>query len=214
MIRRRIRSLRESEGGFTLIELLVTVVIMGIITVPLGNFMLEYLANATDTQDRISDSHDMQIATAYFSQDVGNTGMHATAAPYAYVASAWKPTSSTLPSPYCGQGAGSLVLLLKWDAWTVATAGGASTGTNDPASVAYVNEAGVLHRIYCATGTAASADVTLVHNLSAASVNCGASANCDSPTPPAVIKLTLTIAGTGDRAAPDPVTITGQRRQS
>lgn len=210
------RPARRDDGGFTLVELVITVLILGVITLPLGNFVLAYFQNVTDTQSRLSDSHDIQIATAYFSQDVANTGLHDSTQPYGSMTSVWTSASASLPASYCGQGTGSIVLLLKWDAWTATTVGGLPTATNLPSSAAYVIESGALHRVYCASGSSVSSDATLVHNLQTATVQCASPATCDGATPPKTITLSLGISGGAvDHAAPpQPVTLTGQRRQS
>ncbi len=199
---------RQADGGFTLIELVITIVIMGIITLPLGNFALAYFKNVADTQSRLSDSHDIQIAAAYFSQDVANIGVRPSMTSTSFQQSVWVGTA---PAP-CAAALGNAALLLKW---------------GDPLdytvihSAAYVVESGTLHRVYCASGTSAPIDVTVVHNLQAVNTpQCtatgGASTACDGATPPATISLPLVISsGPGDRAAPSgPVNLTGQRRQS
>jgi prepilin-type N-terminal cleavage/methylation domain-containing protein len=198
------------DGGFTLIELLITVVIMGVITLPLGNFVLAYLHNYTQTTNRLGDSHDIQIATAYLSQDVSNTQ------------SVWVQGGATaFPATYCGQGLGTTVLLLKWDSWSPVAVPGGYTGASSTVSAAYVIEAGTLHRVYCGE---ISSDATVVHNLLSAAPHCYSvaadgtrtSAQCDTATPPAIVSLTLGISsGSTDSAAPEqPVTIDGKRRQS
>jgi prepilin-type N-terminal cleavage/methylation domain-containing protein len=202
----RMRRRVADDGGFTLIELLSTVIIMGIIIIPLGNFMLEYLKNTTDSQDRIADSHDMQIATAYFSQDVANMGVRDSSGNLQ--ASAWTSASS----PYCGSGAGSLVLLLSWSAVNTTTVGGVTTETTSKvSSAAYVNESGVLHRLYCDSGNSTTSDTTMAHNFAGATVVCDTT--CNAVPPPTTITLNLSIASTGDRTAPDTVPLIGHRRQ-
>lgn len=217
------RRMRTEDGGFTLIEMLMAIVIMGIITVPIGDFMLAYLANFSTTQNRLSDSSDIQLATAYFSQDVANTGLRANVAPYGPAQSVW--TQSPWPGPsYCGQGLGTTVLLLRWGTWDQ------TTETLLPASAAYVQEGTTLHRIFCQasptdlTGVQPISDATVVHNLVSATPQCFTSAPetvtaCDSAAPPPKVVLSLGISsatsGNTDLAAPQqPVTLVGQRRQS
>jgi prepilin-type N-terminal cleavage/methylation domain-containing protein len=201
------------DQGFTLIEVVLTITILGVIAVPLGIFLATFLRSYPQTENRISDSHDMQVATAYFSKDVANAGMRETAPPYKPTLSVWTANSPSPPAPYCGSGAGTLVLLLRWDSWSVTTVNGQTTGNNTPASAAYVNESGSLHRLYCASGAVISSDSTLVHGLSDASVQCPG--GCDTATPPAEIDLALTIAtGSFDQSTPGTIVLSGHRRQS
>lgn len=205
---------RQDDAGFTLIELIMAIVIMGIITVPLGNFVLSYLDNYNQTESRLAGSHDIQIAAAYFSDDVANVGLRNATSPYPLQQSVWTAPSGT----YCGSGlGGTTLLLLKWDDWTVASGGGNNTGTDNVHSVAYVVMSGTLHRVYCASGATATANTTVVHNLvypdagNPTPVTC--STTCTAATPPTTINLKLSIK------APDDTSITyqtlsGQRRQS
>ena len=62
------------DAGFTLIELLLVVVILGLITLPLGNTLLGIIDTTDTTSQRLALSHDAQISTAYFSQDVADVG--------------------------------------------------------------------------------------------------------------------------------------------
>ena len=116
------RRARRDDAGFTLIELVITIAIMAIITIPLGNFMLQYLTTYNDTQTRLSDSHDMQIAAAYFSQDVGNTGLRdaVTTTPKQSIwIPAAPPAPGGFPTTYCGSSlGGTTLLLLGWDDWS------------------------------------------------------------------------------------------------
>lgn len=209
---------RGDDAGFTLMELLMAMVIMGIITLPLGNFVLAYFDNYQTTENRLSDSHDIQIATAYFSADVANTGLRSTTSPYTPQQSIW---TTPPPAPYCGSTlSGTTVLLLKGDSWTVSS-GASPTGTDAPISVAYVVSGGTLKRVYCPTGSSPTT-TTVVHNLVSATASCFASisattpTSCDVASAPPKVRLTLNISGgTQDAAAPpQPVTLDGLRRQS
>ena len=56
-------------------ELVVTVVILGIIVVPLTGVVLAYLRNTVDTEARLTESHDVQFAAAYWQRDVASIGV-------------------------------------------------------------------------------------------------------------------------------------------
>ena len=197
------RGLVRRDAGFTLIELLVVIAIMGVVTVPVANFVISYFRNSTQAAQRLSVSHDIQIASAYFSQDVANTGLR-TPTSYTPAQSVWV---NSAPPP-CATGLGSAVVLLKWDNW--AATGG--TGTRTTESAAYVVESGALHRVACSDSTLRS-DVTVVHNYVSASVSCSPGA-CGASTPPMTINLTVRIqAGPNDASWKD-ATLTGQRRQA
>lgn len=215
--RRRCRRLR-ADAGLTLIELIITIAIMGILTVPMADFLLQYFATYGDTQTRLSDSHDLQIAAAYFSQDVANTGLR-TAGTNAPAQSIWTPTSG-FPVTYCGQGLGTTMVLLSWDDWTTTAGGSGSTGVDAPDSVAYVVVGGTLVRAYCDGGTAVTTSTTVAHDLAypdsgnLTPVTCPTTAvACSTAAAPASVRLQLSIKGTTDTAI-SRVTLTGQRRQA
>ena len=202
------------DEGFTLIELLITVVIMGVIVVPLANFFIQYLDTYNQTQQRLSDSHDLQIVAAYFSQDVANTGLrNQTPGQTAFTPqqSVWTTGIST---SFCGTTLiGSPILELAWDDESA----GAGAGSDTINRVEYVVNAGTLHRWSClapASGAPTLApDSTVVHNLSGSpAVQC--SSTCTAATPPATITLTLSVQGAATDASGTSVTLTGRRRQA
>src|SRR4051812_16024387 len=211
------RSPRTSDdGGFTLVELVITIVIMGVITIPLGNFTLAYFKNYTETQTRLSDSHDVQIAAAYFSQDIGNAGVRSASTatpPNDPQQSVWTAPTGT----YCGSGTGTTILLVKWDDWSLSGTSGNYTGANTVHSVAYVAQSGALRRVYCASGSSTTSATTVVHNLvypdgaNATPVTC--STACASAPAPTTVNLKLSIQGETDTSV-SYVTLSGQRRQS
>lgn len=196
---------RGDDRGFTLVELIVTVTILGIIIIPISNFVLQYFQTYPQTENRISDSHDLQIATAYLSNDVASAGVNTSDASPTGAQSVW---TTAFPAGYCGQSSGTTVLLLSWNTWTVASGTGNSGATS---SVAYVKRSGALHRVYCASGTSTTSDVTIVHGLDSATASCPG--GCGSS--PSTVQLTLGIStGATDSAAITSVTLTGKRRPS
>jgi prepilin-type N-terminal cleavage/methylation domain-containing protein len=64
----------SSEQGFTLIELLLAVTILGIIMGPLCGAILITMGTSKATEERLSTSHDVQMASNYFGSDVKNSG--------------------------------------------------------------------------------------------------------------------------------------------
>jgi prepilin-type N-terminal cleavage/methylation domain-containing protein len=201
--------LRTDESGFTLIELVVTIVIMGVIFVPLADFFIQYLSSYNQTQARLSDSHDLQISAAYFSQDVANTGLRNQTAGQTTFAPQQSVWTNNIPAGFCGGTVvGTPILLLKGDAESVGSGSGSDTIT----SVLYVVNAGALVRHSC-SGSAADPDATVVHNLDGTpTVQC--SSSCNATTPPATITLTLSVRNSATDTAGATVTLTGKRRQA
>jgi prepilin-type N-terminal cleavage/methylation domain-containing protein len=79
----RLRRLSSDDRGFPLVEMLVAIVVLGVITVPIGNVVISALKHTDDTSSRLTESHDAQLSAAWFAQDVANFG---TPRP------AWRPT--------------------------------------------------------------------------------------------------------------------------
>src|SRR4051794_36729024 len=70
MITAAARRRQESEGGFTLIEVISTVVIIGIIALPLGAAMVFGLRTAFDAGEQLARTQDVRQLSAYFPADV------------------------------------------------------------------------------------------------------------------------------------------------
>lgn len=58
------------EDGFTLIELMVVLSIMTVVLAAVGTAIITVLKITDDTSSRMSESHDAQLASAYFANDV------------------------------------------------------------------------------------------------------------------------------------------------
>jgi prepilin-type N-terminal cleavage/methylation domain-containing protein len=206
--------MKRTEDGFTLIELLVAIVIMGIITVPLGDAFIGYLRNTGATSARLAESHDAQIAAAYWAQDVVSIGARAAASPYGLVQSVDDTGSVDWPYP-CSTGSGAPVVRFVWDDFP----GGAGTPTK--VRTAYVvqtvgNEL-QLRRLTCSGSSTPTAVAVLAHDLDptvAPTVSCSTSCTGPVPVVPQAVTLTLTIKNGQNQGPSYVVTLTGQRRQT
>jgi prepilin-type N-terminal cleavage/methylation domain-containing protein len=200
-----------ADAGFTLIELLITISVLGIITVPIGNMVIDYFRNSAQASQRISASHDVQIANAYWQQDVASIGIRS---------STYDTTNNTFPTvqsvnnPFpCSVpvGVASPLIVLGWNQYD--TSGNATT-----INVAYATASSgtQLVRLHC-TGTTLDSNVNLVDDLSATPTcdfGTGSYVGCGSNTAtPASVSMKLTIS---DPAASGSyqVSLTGQRRQT
>jgi prepilin-type N-terminal cleavage/methylation domain-containing protein len=206
---------RRSDDGFTLIELLMAVVIIGIITVPLGNLLIEYFQNTTQTTARLNESHDAQIAAAYFATDIASVGTRDQTT-QVLNQSIW--TGSTTGAPYACGGATTPLVLAVWDQFT----GPGSTPTTIEASyfTRTVGTESQLVRVHCSGSATADSTVVLAHDIDSATaptVACsggGSTACSDHPLVPTTIKLVLSIKDPVDRGSAYSLTLTGQRRQT
>ena len=175
-------TLRSDEGGFTLVELLITIVIIGIIVPALAAGVVSILHNSNTTTQRLYESHDAQIAAAYFANDVQSADL---------------PVPST--DSRCDKAGTTAVVRFAWTEYD--TAGNPAAyklvGYSKDTSVGTVP---VLRRRFC-QGTPNSAalsatpvsDVVIAHYLSSATAPsvCLAPAACPGQ-PASSIVLTVT----------------------
>lgn len=213
--------LMRHDHGFTLIELLVVLAILGIVTVPAANVIIAYLRNATATTAILAESHDAQITTAYWAQDVASIGTRSSTAPYALNQSVDDANSPSWPYP-CAVSGSTPIIRLVWDDYP------AGSGSAAQIRVAYVTETvGTqfqLHRLACSGSAVPTTDTVLAHDLSPAApptVGCLTSSGSTSCTGsgaqvPMTVTLTLTIKDPNDTAtgAGYVVALTGTRRQT
>ena len=207
--------LRRGTEGFTLIELLVAIAILGIITVPLGSVVIGYLRSTDATTARLIESHDVQIASAYWAQDVASIGTRSTTSPFAFNQSVETGVAYDAGLYPCGAaGTPSAIVRFAWDD----SSGPGVTATL--VRVAYVVQTvsgqKELHRLRCEGSAAVVSDVTLAHALDPStppalwcSTTCTA-----SPAVPKSVTLTLSIKDPKNLGGAYVVTLAGQRRQS
>jgi prepilin-type N-terminal cleavage/methylation domain-containing protein len=224
--------LRRRDDGFTLIELLIVIVILGVITAPVTNLVIQGLKYYTSTQARLADSNAVQISTAYFSKDAANTGSRdyvTDPANGTAQQSIWV-SATGFPGSYCGQGLGSTVMLLTWDTISVSGVGVGQVVSRERDSVSYIAISGALHRLYCpgtivttnlasALGTSVVSNATLATNYVFPDTSGGnptpvtCSTSCISATLPTSINFKLSIKSARDTSITY-VTLTGDRRQT
>jgi prepilin-type N-terminal cleavage/methylation domain-containing protein len=204
------------DDGVTLIEVLIVVVLLGVIVAPLTGAIIVFIRNTNETTNRMAESHDAQIAAAYFAQDVQSIGVRDwSAPPYPGVQSIELNAPAAGGLYPCGTGSAALVRLA-WDDPAV----GAPSVRRVSYVVQTIGSERQLHRIACNGAGAVSSDVVLAHNVDTATaptVACantaGAAQACDTSVPPAKVTMTLTIRAPANSTS-YVITLVGQRRQT
>jgi prepilin-type N-terminal cleavage/methylation domain-containing protein len=209
--------LRRGADGFTLVELLVAIVILGIITVPLSSVAIGFFRSADATTARLIESHDVQIATAYWAQDVASIGTHSTTSPFALNQSVETDVAYNAGLYQCGAaGTPNAIVRLAWD-------DSSGPGAATLVRVAYVVQAAPgqtqlteLHRLRCNGSAVVVSDVAVAHDLDPSTLPAlVCSTTCTaSPAVPRSVTLTLTIKDPKNLGGAYVVGLTGQRRQS
>jgi hypothetical protein len=178
--------------------------------VPLSEVVLSYLRNTDTATARQVESHDQQIAAAYWQQDVASIGARGS---FNTLTQSYPQAQSVNTSFPCTQPAGSTPLLTL--AWTRFS----SSGSRTAVTVAYVTQsAGAqLVRLQC-DGTTLQSTATLTHDLNATptcSFDGAAFGSCAANTgTPSTISLKLSVSDPSGRGQPYTVTLDGQRRQT
>ena len=219
-MRSRWRRLLGPRDGFTLVELVITVAILGIIVVPLTGVVLAYLRNTVDTQSRLTESHDVQFAAAYWQRDVASIGVRSTTYDPAAAVHSYALLQSVNVAPSCALPSGMTAATLAWSSYDVTDPDHPTTVT-----VSYVaaqsNARWTLTRVRC---TAAHVDSTIT-----VADACDGEARADPHLPGRGRRVHRSRCTRAHRRGHDPdverprrsrhrelqrATLTGQRRQS
>ena len=208
---------KRDDRGFTLPEMLIAIVLLGVIVVPLGNALITFFKHSDDTTRRMSESHDAQLAAAYFAQDVQSIGVRDWAnPPYKMTPSVERmPAADVGLFPCRYPGDPDPLVRFGWDDPTDATS------TPRTVRVSYVVKTvdgeKQLHRLVCVDSNTPSIDVVLAHNVAATdpTVECAPVVDCTGVNLPQSVTLTLTLQSQPvGNLDPFPVVLFGQRRQT
>lgn len=172
--------MRRGDEGFTLVELLVAIVLLGIVAGAITSALIVGLRTTDGTNERLTESHNAQMASTFFAHDVASAG------------------HVSLTDTACSGGA-TVVVRFAWSEYTTAA------GTAVPKVASYVVEqdaAGkrLVRRLCEGAGETLVGSVAVVHfPLSVANpvVTCDAATpgTCPSPTP-ATVTLSMAEAST------------------
>jgi len=218
-----LRRLR-GQAGFTLIELLVAIVLLGIISVPLSNLVIQYFRNETSATGRLSQSHDAQITNAYWQQDVSSIGIRK---PFDSGTNTFPFDQSVNVNFPCANAGYTRVITLGWDLTPPAANQTSQMFVEYATTTATENGQSLLRlvRLSC-TGVTTSSGTTytagpvaiLAHSLaSAPSTVCsgGIGSDClQTGAGSSSIKLTINISDPSGKFSPITSSFIGQRRQS
>lgn len=202
------------ERGLTLIELLVVIAILSIIAVPLGDALVNYFQHQNDTTDRLSVSHDSQMAAAYFARDVASMGRRDWGTSgFPQAPSLYTSASGDVPCTMSGQ---TPVVRLVSDLPQQAQ------GSAGLRSVAYVLVPGAngllnLHRLMCGSASSTpTSDLVVASDVDPGNppvLTCQGSA-CSDGSVPQSVKLVLHLKAPSNSNDSLIVTLYGQRRQT
>lgn len=213
-----------ADDGFTLIELVVTVAIVGIIVVSLTGVVTSYLKTTVSTAARLTESHDVQFAAAYWQHDVAGIGVRSSVYDSSDTVHSFALRQSVDVAPACSlpSGAGyATSVTLAWSSYT-------SLDSSTPPTtitVSYVAEpTGVgasyrLVRVRC-TGSTVDSTITVADHLTGQpTVACtgGGVAGCSdgSGAVPTAITMTLTSTDPDNHDGSTYVaTLLGERRET
>lgn len=211
--------LNSDDRGVTLTEVMVAVAILTIIIVPLSNALIVFLRNSDKTSQRLSENHDVQLAAAYFAQDVQSTGIRGPApsfSPTTSIALTWAISAACDGRRVVAgtQVPTKPVVRFLWDDPTSSTAlvrvQVSYVVAEDPSGERQ------LRRITCrGSPFTFSSEVIVVHNLDqSAAAPFTVTCSCTNPALLRSVTLTLHIRHPGNDGSAVVVKLTGERRQT
>lgn len=212
------RERTRDDDGFTLPELVITVAIVGFIVAGLAGVVIRYLQDTIDTQARLTESHDVQFAAAYWQHDVSSIGVRS--ATYDEPSHSFPLLQSVASSgslAACSLPIGDPIVTLAWSDYS-------SLDSEEPptkVTVTYLTQADgsvfKLFRVRC-SGASVDSTVEVAHNLRAVpTVQCsgGVSGCNDTSGVPTLVTLPLEIRDPeGHGSSSYTATLIGERRQT
>lgn len=219
MSRRRAPGRRPpTDAGFTLIELVMAVSILGIIAVALTGVVLSYLRHTVDTEARLTESHDVQFAAAYWQRDVSSIGVRSAtydepSHSFPLVASVGLARCADTPAD------ATPVVTLGWSEYSSLDSSAPPTKVKVTYATRAVGDAYELLRIRCGSqpSTVQVADTLLAAPTVACRDSSGATTACDGAgsAVPARVELRLEVHDSSGRGLPTyTATLAGERRQT
>jgi prepilin-type N-terminal cleavage/methylation domain-containing protein len=204
------RSAVRDDRGLTLVELIVAIAILGIIVVPLGAAAIGFLRHSDGVGRRMAESHDVQIAAAYFARDVQSVGIRDwTAHPYPLQQSIELGVAANAGLYPCGAGTEATLVRLAWDDPDTAP-----QVTRVAYVVSTVGTERRLRRLLCVGSATPISDIVLAHHVDGTpSVACSTSCTA-APAVPRSVTMTLSVRDPAGGGSPLTVILSGQRRQT
>lgn len=147
----------RDEAGITLIELLISIILLGIIIVPLTNAFIDGINSTTASQKRLSEARSPMFTNAYFAEDAQSSD------------AGEMKTAADTTTPTCGNNGTNVVSF----AWSEGIAPGTVVQYGASYVLAPSGAKTVLKRNYCVNG---SPSTIVVAPVLGGDAGCGAPA--------------------------------------